>query len=51
MIGIILTIAWWIYVLVQVPAIVLVSTGIGEPFMGILVTLVLLVIPFILYKP
>ena len=50
LISIILTIAWWIYVLFHVPAIVLNSVGIVELFMSILITLVLLVVPFIFTK-
>ena len=50
MVAIILAIMWWAYVLVMSPMI-LFSGGIEEFVLGILVMIVLLLIPFIFYKP
>ena len=50
MVAVILSVAWWIYILVMSPMI-LFSGGIEEFVLGILVMIVLLLIPFIFYKP
>ena len=50
MIAGILSVAWWIYVLIMSPMI-LFSGGVEEFILGILVMLVLLLLPAIFYKP
>ncbi len=50
MVNIVLSIMWWIYVLVMSPMI-LFSGGFLEFVLGLFLTFILLLIPFIFYKP
>ena len=50
MIGTILSVAWWIYILIMSPA-MLFSGGFEEFFIGLFATFILLLVPFIFYKP
>ena len=50
MMGTILSVAWWIYVLVMSPMI-LFSGGIEEFILGFFAMIILFLLPFIFYKP
>ena len=49
MIGSILSVMWWVYVLIMSPAI-LFSGGFEEFFLGLLVMIILLMLPAVFYK-
>ena len=50
MIATILSVAWWIYVLIMSPTL-LFSGGLEEFFIGFFAMLILLLLPAIFYKP